>query len=103
MYRQFLRGAKQIRERALREDVEQQVRNSFRNSRQVQDISTIRNLLKEGNRYMLQLEAMGAGKSSSSSSSSVSTSSAGAGQGWLESGDGEDVRGRVGVSFPWQK
>jgi len=109
MYRQFLRGTRQIEEHALRDDLRQQVRISFRNNSQLSDVSTIRNLLKEGKRFKSQLEALGKGGSGSVSLSGIGSSNPSARAGpdraesWLDCDDDEDVHGRVGVKFPWQK
>jgi hypothetical protein len=108
MFRSLLRAARHNPDHALRLDLKKQVRDEFRRHRETKDSMVVRSLLQEAQRSLKMLQDMRTTPSTdvvvipNTPSNGMKSKPGGSGS-WLEGGDEEDKRGRVGEGWPWEQ
>lgn len=91
-YRQFLKCIQRIPDADYQNSSREEVRQRYRQLASETDALTIKMSLQEGKRRLAQVQSMVGYTPDSTDEDS-----------WINTKDKEDPRGRVGVSWPWEK
>ena len=93
-YRAFMRAISRAPV-AARTGLRQEVRDEFRKHVQERNSADIKALLAEGKKQLVFAETL------ATTANRASIGSASLGESWVGTGEAWDVRGRVGVHWPW--
>lgn len=91
LYRNLLMKAKSIpNNNELKKSIIEQIRSDFKVSKGITDPMALKSLIQEGHRGIQRIQALNSESATNSDS-------------WINNSDEDDVRGRVGNIWPWQK
>lgn len=105
MFRDFLKCAGHLPDKALGLDVKKQVISEFRRNSRINDPMAVRTLVQEANRSLAQLRGMIPADvlSRLHAPSAKETIRSNSQKSWMDDSKEGDQRGRVGTGWPWQK
>ena len=100
LYRSMLQAVKLLERDDIKSDLTNQIQREFRINIKVKDPVSVRSLMSEGSRQLEILKDMGtASKSDLPSMHQIDSSVTS----WLDSSTEDDVKGRIGTGWPWDK
>ena len=90
LYREMLRYTKKINDIEVKNGIIVEIRAGFKLNKDLSEFSAINSLLLEGKKHLKQIKALSSPDEYDSDS-------------WINKSEGEDLRGRVGSGWPWEK
>ena len=100
LYRSMLKSVQRIDRSDIRADIRQQIKSEFTINKNMTDAVSLRSLMSEGSR---QLEILKDMESTPSSTFNPVFPNNPAVTSWLDSSTEDEIKGRVGVGWPWQQ
>jgi hypothetical protein len=100
LYRTLVREGKRADLHLGGNDIVKQIKEEFNNNRGVTNASLISSLIVDGSRQVEALRAIGKGAGGTGTGTGAEEYDSSS---WINSGDDDDVRGRVGEQWPWSR
>ena len=96
LYRDLMRAARKVDDPTIRLEIMTSIRVEFKNNLNISDPMALKSLILVGNRSLKQIQSM---STTSNKNNSISHDN----ESWMNIKDDDDVRGRIGQQWPWQK
>lgn len=102
LYRALQRGTNDLEDATLVASLREQIRFEFKNNSKITDNVALRTLIQDGQRQLTKLQSMSKKVASATNNSSFGVKPK-ASDSWIDQQDADDVRGRVGTNWPWNR